>query len=160
MLAVRRVSSSSSSGNAGIRDADEGPAWVVKYALPIRDLGGASSSGEAAGEMKGSSSTEKVLVPICTVGRGGEFLDADQLGRRLVTDSGPSVGDREGEGGRDAVSPAGVPVRSTAEELEVDWRCLLGWSMHRKLIPANRVLLEHPVDLKRRLCVCVVRSSP
>ena len=153
MLAVRCVSSSSSPGNAGIRDAEEGPAWVVKYALPIRDLGGVSSSGETAGETNGSSSTEKALVVVCTVGRGGETLGADQLGRRLVTDSGPSFGEREGEGGRDVASPAGVPVRSTAEELEVDWRCLLDWSMHRKSIPANQALQEHT------FCVCAVRSE-
>jgi hypothetical protein len=57
---------------------------------------------------------------------GKESFGADQLGRRLVTDHGASFGDREGEGGRDAASPAGVPVRSTAEELEVVWRCLRG----------------------------------
>ena len=95
---------------------------MVKYVPPARDLGGVSSTGETAGEANGSSSTEKVRVLICTVGRGNGFLGAVQLGRRLVTDSGPSLGDKEGEGGRDAASPAGVPVRSTAEELEVDWR--------------------------------------
>jgi len=67
MLAVRCVSSSSSSGSVVIRDVEEGPAWVVKYAPPARDLGGVSSSGERTGEMNGSSSTEKDLVLICTV---------------------------------------------------------------------------------------------
>lgn len=80
---------------------------------------------------------------ICTVRCGKETLGADQLGRRLVTDSGPSFGDKEGEGGRDVASPAGVPVRSTAEELEVDWRCLLGRSMHRESVPVN----EGPQEL-------------
>ena len=86
MLAVRCASSSSSSRSVGIRDAEEGPGWVVKYALLVRDLGGVSSSGETGGEMNGSSSTEKVRVFVWTVGRGKGTLDADQLGRRLVTE--------------------------------------------------------------------------
>ena len=126
MLAVRCVSSSSSSGRVGIRDAEEGPAWVIKYVPPARDLGGVSSSGERAGDANGSSSTEKARGPVCTVWWRNASLGADQLGRRLATDPGSSLGDKEGEGGRDAASPAGVPVRSTAEELEVDCRCLRG----------------------------------
>lgn len=134
-----------------MRDAEEGPAWVVKYAPPIRDLGGVSSSGERAGEAKGSSSTEKARVVVCTVKRVNESLDADQLGRRRVIDSGPSLGDKEGEGGRDAASPAGVPVRSTAEELEADWRCLRGRSMHEESIPVKETLRESWVDSSGRL---------
>lgn len=86
-------------------------------------------------------------------------LGADQLGRRLVTDSGPSFGDKEGEGGRDVASPAGVPVRSTAEELEVDWRCLLGWSMHKELITINEAPQELSVDSEQRFCVRAVGSE-
>jgi hypothetical protein len=70
--------------------------------------------------MNGSSSTEKARGLVCSARRGNGSLGADQLGRRLVTDSGPSFGVKEGEGGRDAASPAVVPVRSTAEEVEVD----------------------------------------
>ena len=76
---------------------------------------------------------------VCTVGRGGETLGADQLGRRLETDPGRSFGDKEGEGGREAASPAGVPVRSTAEEVEVDWRCLRGGSIHGESILLTRL---------------------
>ena len=129
---------------------------MVKYAPPIRDLGGVSSSGETGGEANGSSSTEKVRVLVCTVGRGNESLDADQLGRRLATDSGRSLGDREGEGGRDAASPAGVPARSTAEEVEVDWRCLRGRSMRGESTAASEDLREYWVDSDRRLSVCAV----
>lgn len=76
-----------------------------------------------------------------------------------MTDSGPSFGDKEGEGGRDVASPAGVPVRSTAEELEADWRCLLGWSMHRESILANEAPRELTVDSKWRFRVRVVGSE-
>lgn len=65
--------------------------------------------------MNGSSSTEKARVLTVRWEMG-----ADQLGRRLATESGSSFGEKEGEGGRDAASPAGVPVRSTAEETEVE----------------------------------------